>query len=372
MDEAKHTRLTRPVQGAYAMSSLIEFEPLIDSTSRAFVTQMEQRFAKQNKICPLDQWMQMYAFDVTGEVTVSKRIGFLDTGKDVDQMMHYTGQALDYTGIIGQVPWLDWYFRIKNPILCYLRPTSNVLSFTMKQIREHEKSPKGQTRDLLSRFMLARDKNPDLIDEVLLNDYTNLNVSGGSDTTAIILRTLIYQLLTQPAVYAKVMGEIKATLQARPDNEDKKMPISWAEGQKMTYYQACIKEALRNHPATAQILPRYVPEGGVQLCGRFLPQGTVVGFHRDKALYGDDADAFRPERWLEAAPEHAKKMETLLLTFGGGKRACIGKNIAMLEITKFVPELLRRLDMKLIDPSHYRVKSTWLAVQSGLDNLYST
>ena len=60
-------------------------------------------------------------------------------------------------------------------------------------------------------------------------------------------------------------------------------------------------------------------------------------------------------------------MESLLFTFGGGKRACVGKNIAMLEITKFVPEFIRRFEGELVDPSRWKTTSTWLAVQSGLD-----
>lgn len=261
---------------------------------------------------------------------------------------------------------------MKNPILHLLRPTSNILSFTLKQIREHESSPGGHHRDLLSRFLEARDKFPDIIDEDLLHDYANTNVAGGSDTTAIILRAMVYELLTQPAIHARFLEEIKTVLKARPNDKDIDAPISWAEGLSMTYYQACIKETLRYHPATAQILPRFVPKGGVHICGKYLPEGTIVGcnawtVHRDKTLYGEDADIFRPERWLEAIPEHARKMEALLFTFGGGKRACVGKNIAMLEITKFVPELFRRIELELIDPSRYKVASTWLAVQGGLD-----
>ena len=224
----------------------------------------------------------------------------------------------------------------------------------------------------MTRFLEAREKHPDVINEDLVHDYANTNVAGGSDTTAIILRAMIYEFLTQAAIYNRFLDEIKSVLKARPLDKDLDAPITWAEGLKMTYFQACIKETLRYHPATAQILPRFVPKGGVQLCGKYLPEGTVVGcnawtVHRDKVLYGDDADIFRPERWLEATPEHARKMETLLFTFGGGKRTCVGKNIAMLEITKFIPELFRRIEFQLIDPSRYKVTSTWLAPQTGLD-----
>jgi hypothetical protein len=64
MDEEKHTRLARPVANAYAMTAIVDFEPLVDSTSRAFMEQMDKRFVSISRECPLDRWLQMYAFDV--------------------------------------------------------------------------------------------------------------------------------------------------------------------------------------------------------------------------------------------------------------------------------------------------------------------
>jgi cytochrome P450 len=270
------------------------------------------------------------------------------------------------------MPSLDWYFRIKNPILHALRPTSQVLSFTMRQIREHESYPDAARPDFLTRFLQARDKNPDFIDEEGVRDYTNANMTAASDTTAVMLRTLIYELLNNPAIYARFMEELKAILKVRNDDERNDKPITWAESLKMTYFQVCVKEALRYNPAACQILPRIVPEGGVELCGKYLPSGTVVGcnawtLHRDKELYGSDADTFRPERWLDSTPEQVRKMDSLLFTFGAGSRSCVGKNIAMLEMCKFIPELFRRFEMHLVDPNRYKIQSTWLIYQSGLD-----
>jgi hypothetical protein len=64
MDEQQHARLRRPVAHAYAMSTLVEFEPLVDSTSKEFMKIVNERFAKTGEICPLDRWLQMYAFDI--------------------------------------------------------------------------------------------------------------------------------------------------------------------------------------------------------------------------------------------------------------------------------------------------------------------
>lgn len=64
MDEAKHTRLVRPIANAYALTTLVEFEPFIDSTSRTFVEQVRNRFVKTGKEFSLETWCKMYAFDV--------------------------------------------------------------------------------------------------------------------------------------------------------------------------------------------------------------------------------------------------------------------------------------------------------------------
>jgi hypothetical protein len=90
--------------------------------------------------------------------------------------------------------------------------------------------------------------------------------------------------------------------------------VTFTEGQSLTYVQACIKEGLRIHPVVGMLLERIVPEGGATFDGVFLPGGTIVGMNpwviaRDKKVYGEDAEDFRPERWIEATPAELKLME---------------------------------------------------------------
>jgi cytochrome P450 len=37
------------------------------------------------------------------------------------------------------------------------------------------------------------------------------------------------------------------------------------------------------------------------------------------------------------------------LQFGGGSRTCIGRNISLLELTKVVPQIVRKFDMVIED-----------------------
>lgn len=84
--------------------------------------------------------------------------------------------------------------------------------------------------------------------------------------------------------------------------------------------QNCIKEAMRMHPGVQYPLERFVPKGGVELGGHFIPEGTIVGMnpaviHRDKEVFGNDADEFRPSRWTEDGKSgDLKEMERSLLT----------------------------------------------------------
>ena len=170
----------------------------------------------------------------------------------------------------------------------------------------------------------------------------------------------------------RLMAEIKTTLANRKHDKHPDKHISWQETQHMPYLQACVKECLRYHPPLGQVLHRDVPPGGTTLCGHHFPEGVVVGcnawtVHRDKAVYGQNADDFDPDRWLRASPEQLVMMEKTNLYFGGGSRVCIGKNIALLEIHKTIPEMLRRYEMRLVDPSRFRTISGWLTPQVGLD-----
>lgn len=79
-----------------------------------------------------------------------------------------------------------------------------------------------------------------------------------------------------------------------------------------------MKEAMRLHPAVGFPLERFVPDGGATNCGQYLPGGTIVGMsapvvHTNKEVWGDDADEFRPERWIDSDAEQLKLMDRSFL-----------------------------------------------------------
>lgn len=94
-------------------------------------------------------------------------------------------------------------------------------------------------------------------------------------------------------------------------------PAPWDAVYKLPYLDACIKEALRMNPAIGIPLERVAPEGGLQLCGKYFKAGTVLGVnawvvHKNREVYGEDADIWNPARWTEADQEKRKEMDRTL------------------------------------------------------------
>lgn len=78
------------------MTALVQYEPFVDDTTEVFLDQTEALFSSKNATCDFAQWLQFYAFDVIGEITYSKRHGFVDRGEDVDGMVKYLGGLFSY------------------------------------------------------------------------------------------------------------------------------------------------------------------------------------------------------------------------------------------------------------------------------------
>lgn len=159
-------------------------------------------------------------------------------------------------------------------------------------------------------------------------------------------------LLTCPPAYLALQREIDTAIEVGQISS----PATGAEASRLPYLQAVVREALRLHPPSVSP-SKLSPPGGDTVCGIFIPGGTQVGANvpgvlRSEAIFGADAQCYRPERWLEAQKDEAKlrRMQSALdIVFGAGKFQCPGRAISFMEVGKLFVELMRRFDFSLID-----------------------
>ncbi|BAH93892.1 Os07g0419000 [Oryza sativa Japonica Group] len=89
----------------------------------------------------------------------------------------------------------------------------------------------------------------------------------------------------------------------------------------------------------------------IELGGIKMPEGAllmipIATIHRDKEVWGEDADEFRPERF-ENGVTRAAKHPNALLSFSSGPRSCIGQNFAMIEAKAVIAMILQRFSFTL-------------------------
>ncbi|KAI0816187.1 cytochrome P450 [Xylaria sp. FL0064] len=418
-DNNFHAQLRRCVNSAFSMSALVQYEPFVNNTMKLFFEQTERLYVNNPEGCDFVRWLQFYAFDVIGEVTYSKRHGFLERNEDVDGIVSYLGNLFLYVAPIGQIPWLDRLF-LKNPIYLKLSEwgivdaTNPIVLFARARMAERlgmagigndnssskpllpitdtEKLQNGAigngpvSPDLLSKFLAARDSRPEFMNDKLVLAMAVSMAFAGSETTAISLSAVFYNLLRNPAILARLRGELDDAARAGAFADNELGIVTWAESQRLPYLDACIKEAFRMYPAAGLPLERIVPEPGVDIAGHYVRGGTIVGcsawlIHRRPEIFGDDVDVYRPERWLvdESLPEAQKEererrireMNGHMFQFGMGARTCIGKNISLLEMYKVVPSLLRRFEIRFKDPSQeWKTVNAWFIKQQNFKTVF--
>jgi cytochrome P450 len=149
-------------------------------------------------------------------------------------------------------------------------------------------------------------------------------------------------IMTSPRIYAALNAEIDTAISKKLISRP---VIRSEEAQRLPYLQAVLKEGLRIFPPGTGILPKQVPPEGDTFNGIFLPGGTEIGINmwaisRNTDVFGADAAAFRPERWLEASLQDYSRMESAQeMVWGYGKFMCLGREIALIELNKIFVEV---------------------------------
>lgn len=172
--------------------------------------------------------------------------------------------------------------------------------------------------------------------QVSYNDQHNflpLTIKG-NDTTQISLTNTMFQLASHPMKQRKLYDELVKAL------DDDSVPVrSYRDLSRIPYLRACIDETFRVLPPVRFGLPRRTVGGGATIAGHHIPGGVTVSssvhtLHRNASLFHYPLE-WKPERWLddEEAMEHERKnLKDFVLPFTLGGRACIGRNLAYMEV----------------------------------------
>lgn len=83
LDPHVHMAKYKNVAGGYQLSNILRSEPFVDAALELLEGHLDRLSQDGRGSVDLSRWFNYFASDVVGEVTFSRRFGFLDTGHDV-------------------------------------------------------------------------------------------------------------------------------------------------------------------------------------------------------------------------------------------------------------------------------------------------
>jgi len=180
--------------------------------------------------------------------------------------------------------------------------------------------------DILNLLLSARDEDGNPLTKRELRDELITLLLAGHETTATSIGWAFERLLRTPASLARLVAEVEA-------------------GETSEYLEAVIKETLRVRPVVTEVFR--APTSRTELGGYVFQPGTqlaasIMLVQYDPQLYPPDPQAFRPERFLDGAPE-----PYTWIPFGGGVRRCLGAAFAQLEMKVVISTVLARARLRV-------------------------
>ncbi|MGX6647029.1 cytochrome P450 [Maricaulaceae bacterium MS644] len=234
----------------------------------------------------------------------------------------------------------------------------------MAQIRRRRSAQRDGVRedragDLLSLLMDVRDEETKAgLSDTDIRDTLMTFVAAGHETTAIALTWSLYCLAHDQEAQGRVRTEAEHVFSGVEDP-------GAAESAQLVFTRQVIEEALRLFPPAPALGRRAVRDTKIGETAVKKGDMALLAFyalHRNPA-YWDHPDRFDPDRF---SPERRPVDRYRFMAFGGGPRACVGSQFAMMEASLILAQIVAALDVDPVDEIVEPVMQVTLRPRGGL------
>ncbi|KAJ7779217.1 cytochrome P450 [Mycena metata] len=193
-------------------------------------------------------------------------------------------------------------------------------------------SPDDMTtkKDIMSLLVKAKktamDAGEDSMSDQAMLDQMLTFLAAGHETTATGLSWTLWLLANDPESQRRLREEVTPIYEANPRPDYRTI-------KSLTWLDCVINESLRVLPPVSDPVRVAAKTGYID--GILVPKGTVFNIpipviNKWHELWGDDAEEFRPSRWLDLPKAYNPSFSTF--TFLSGPHGCIGKTMAVSEM----------------------------------------
>ncbi|XP_050019848.1 25-hydroxyvitamin D-1 alpha hydroxylase, mitochondrial [Alexandromys fortis] len=284
-----------------------------------------------------------FGLEGIGVVLLGSRLGCLEAEvpPDTETFIHAVGSVFVSTLMTMAMP--NWMHRlVPGPWARLCRDWDQMFAFAQKHVEQREGETTVRKQGKLGENVpsghhltnfLFREK---LSVQSIVGNVTELLLAG-VDTVSNTLSWTLYELSRHPEVQSALYREIKAAV----DPGSRAQPQALSQ---LRLLKAVIKEVLRLYP----VVPgnSRVPDRDICVGDYIIPQNTLVSLchyatSRDPAQF-PEPNSFNPARWLGGSPAPHPFAS---LPFGFGKRSCIGRRLAELELQMALVQILTHFEV---------------------------
>lgn len=327
MEGARWRRQKRILQPLFTPHHVAQYAELLETEANRVVEGWRKR---DDQTVDVAQAMEQYALRVLGQTIFAEEEG-IDAGTvaALERLVPHVG-----TQVVARAAQ-----AVRPPL--YLPTTRNrrfralraELRETIERVlvRRERGADDHCGSDLLSRLRDARDpEDGAALPRREVRDEALLFLLAGHTTTADVLISTLHLLGRHPELQERVAAAARGPADASDD-----------------LVRAAIQEAMRLHPPS-YVLGRRVATD-TELGGHAVPAGALVlvvpwATHRDPRFWSDP-ERFDPTRFVG----EQSGLPSAYVPFGDGRRACIGRHLAMLESTTLLRALLRSCRLESLD-----------------------
>ncbi|ADZ70380.1 cytochrome P450 [Polymorphum gilvum] len=252
--------------------------------------------------------------------------GFSDYQRYIDQV--------DLPAMLGLPEWLP---RFRRPAVH--RSVKRILGVLDEIIDSYQAMKDSGEVSVIGGLLEARDEDGAPLSREAIRNEAAVIFMAGHETTANTLAWAWFLLSQAPRVRERLHAELDSVLGDAPP--------SFADVARLPYTKAVIEETLRLYPPVPILAREAMADTTVG--GKRIPKGTILMvvpwlLHRNPTLW-PDADAFRPERFLEG--EGTRPSKYGYVPFSIGPRICAGLQFGLTESILSLAILARAFDLRL-------------------------
>ncbi|OAV90036.1 hypothetical protein PTTG_06619 [Puccinia triticina 1-1 BBBD Race 1] len=181
--------------------------------------------------------------------------------------------------------------------------------------------------------------------ELVRHECLNILLAA-RDTTASLLSSCVYELARESTRKTEIWKRLKEEVERLGSGIDGLLTLD--QVREMKYLRAVLNETLRLHPPV-WANTRHAFEDDVLPSGVFVPAGTdcryfIREFQRNPEVWGEDAEEFDPDRWIDSRKALQVKDPFSFQPFSAGPRICLGQQFALTEASILMIRILEQFD----------------------------